>query len=824
MLTRDQGPLSPLRRWSSLAGVFVVYVLAGKLGLQFAFVHASATALWPPTGIALAALVLGGYRLWPAVFLGAVVVNVTTAGSLASSLGIAIGNTAEAVIGASLVERFAAGRRAFALPRTIFTFILGAGLVAPLASASLGVSSLALAGYARWADAGTIWLTWWLGDAAGALVVAPLIIIWAGHPRVHDIRRRLPEALSVLLVVVAVGAVVFGGAVPPLAFLSLPPLVWAAYRFGAHGATTALAALAAVAEVGTLQGQGPFAVGSPNASLLLLQAFLVTISATVLPLAALAEELARRGARSAENARLAEQARREEQELSDFFENAAVPLHWVGPDGVILRANRAELALLGYPREQYVGRPIADFHVDPETITDILRRLAAGETLHAHPARLRASDGSILHVVVDANVHRENGRFVHARCFTRDVTALRRAEEETARLLADAGAARAEAEAASRAKDEFLAVLSHELRTPLNAIVGWARMLRTGTVPASAVSNAMEVIDRNAAAQGRLIEDLLDVSRIVSGTLRAELRPVKLAPVIAAAIDAVRPSADRKGVRVESRVAPAVDFVMADPGRLQQVVWNLLSNAVKFTPPNGRVTVAVGESDDSIVISVADTGSGIDAAALPHIFERFRQADSSTTRQHGGLGLGLALVKHIVELHGGTVTAASDGPGKGATFTITLQRAAPAETGPRAVSRSEPRVQLSGASVLVVDDETDARDLCAEIFARHGATVITAESVSQALERLKAVKPDVVVADIGMPDEDGFALIRRLRADESDRGRRTIVVALTAYVTDDHRRRVLEAGFDAHVPKPFDPKRLSAIVNDLLRPSRAPSV
>ena len=695
MPKRDVTSFTRIPWWLSFAALVIVYMLAAKLGLRFAVVHASATPLWPPTGIALAALVLGGHRWWPAIFLGAFLANVTTAGSIATSLGIAAGNAAEALAGAELVRRFANGRLAFALPRTIFAFVFGAGFAAPALSATVGVSSLALGGYAGWSDAGAIWLTWWLGDVAGALVLAPLLIVWANEPRIAWGRTRLAEMLALLTVTIAAGALVFGGAIrtdahdAPLAFLCLPALVWGAYRFGPRGATTVLAVLSTIAAVGTVQGHGPFAVGGSNGSLLLLQAFLITIAGTILPLAALAEELARREARSAENARL--------------FEGA-----------------------------------------------------------------------------------------------------------ETAR---------ADAEAASRAKDEFLAVLSHELRTPLTAIVGWARMLRSGNLPPGAVANAVEVIDRNAAVQVQLIEDLLDVSRIVSGTLRLELRPVDLPPVLEAAIDAVRPTAERKGVAITSNVGARLDLVTADAGRLQQVIWNLLANAVKFTPAGGSVAVtAAGDSGGGVRVSVVDTGTGIDAATLPHIFERFRQADSSMTRRHGGLGLGLALVQHIVELHGGAVRAESHGLGQGATFTVTLRSAGAAETSETSArAPDQPRgVTLAGITVLVVDDEPDAREFCVQALARHGATVLTADSVSRALERTDATKADVVVADLAMPGEDGFALIRKLRAAEGGRTRRAVVVALTAYAGPQDRRRVLDAGFDAHVAKPFDPDQLARTIHALL--------
>src|SRR5947207_2217697 len=362
MVTRFHRLLSG---WFAFPALTIAYVVAGKLGLQFAFLNASATPLWPPTGIALAALLLGGHRLWPAIFLGAFLVNVTTAGSLATSFGIATGNTLEAVIGIFLVRRFANGRRAFALPRTIFAFGVGAGFAATAVSATIGVSSLALGGYAPWPNLGPIWLTWWLGDAAGALVIAPFVIVWANE-RGFTESRRWAEALGAGLVMLAVATVVFSGAFQtgirdaPLAFLCLPPLVWAAYRFGARGAASALLMLSAIAAMGTVRGVGPFAIGRPNESLLLLQAFLVTMSGTVLPLAALAEDLARRAASSAENARLYRQSEGQRRTAEAFAETGRALVQSLGMGEVADRIVASVRELLG-------GTTAIVFQRDPAT-------------------------------------------------------------------------------------------------------------------------------------------------------------------------------------------------------------------------------------------------------------------------------------------------------------------------------------------------------------------------------------------------------------------------------------------------------------------------
>jgi CheY-like chemotaxis protein len=390
-----------------------------------------------------------------------------------------------------------------------------------------------------------------------------------------------------------------------------------------------------------------------------------------------------------------------------------------------------------------------------------------------------------------------------------------------AALAVDNARLYAEAQEANRTKDEFLATLSHELRTPLNAIVGWAHLLRKGNLDAETTARAVETIERNTRIQAQLVEDLLDVSRIITGKLRIERRPLELARVIRAALDVVRPAAEAKEIQLEASFDPSVRPVLGDEDRLQQVVWNLLSNAIKFTPRAGRVAVDVLQVDSRVQIRVTDTGRGIRPTFLPHVFERFRQADAATTRDHGGLGLGLAIVRHITELHGGTVSAVSEGEGRGSTFTIELPIhpvAIPAV--PRAAldgAGAEPDQRLTGVHVLVVDDEPDARELLGELLRDGGAEVRTAASADEAMTANEAAAPDVLVSDIGMPGQDGYALIRRVKAYERDRGGRIPAVALTAYARDEDRRRALRAGYETHVAKPVDGDELSAAIANLAR-------
>ena len=401
-------------------------------------------------------------------------------------------------------------------------------------------------------------------------------------------------------------------------------------------------------------------------------------------------------------------------------------------------------------------------------------------------------------------------------------------EDAAARLTAREAALResqAQAEAANRTKDEFLAVLSHELRTPINAVYGWARMLREGTVNPEQVARGLEIIERNASAQVRLIEDLLDISRIVSGKMRLDVRLVDVAHAIESAVDAVRHAAEMKEIRLESVLDPRAGPVAGDADRLQQVVWNLLSNAIKFTPRRGRVQVRLARMGSVVEIVVADTGAGIDPELLPYIFDRFRQGDSTSTRTHGGLGLGLALVKHIVELHGGTVRAENQSAATGATFTVALPVSLgvlPAaedlgHPGTSHVAVSMPAVSLDKVRVLFVDDDRDTLELFAGVITGTGAETRMATSVAEAIAIFTEWRPDVLVSDIEMPGQDGYALIAYIRRLAPEQGGTVPAVAVTAYGRVEDRVRLVTAGYDIHVPKPVEPAELVAVVAALAR-------
>ena len=462
--------------------------------------------------------------------------------------------------------------------------------------------------------------------------------------------------------------------------------------------------------------------------------------------------------------------------------------------------------------------------IDPEDLVSRNAWVAEALRTHKHFAieyRIVRPDGSRRWVSGRGRgVYSDAGELTGIAGVVQDITA----GKETELALQKS---RETAETANRLKDEFLATVSHELRTPLNAIMGWARMLRMGALDPSQRVRAIETIERNAVIQQRIIEDILDVSRIITGKLRLDMSPIDLAPSVHAAIESVRPSAVAKGVTLHAMLDAGIPPVMGDGSRTQQIVWNLLSNAIKFTPRGGSVTVTLRRSDGAAEIVVADTGRGIPAEFLPHVFDRFRQGDASTTRLHGGLGLGLAIVRHLTELHGGAVEARSDGPDRGASFVIRIPLTEPLVTplslGSRRAEAADENIgdplRLNGVRILVVDDELDVRDLVGTVFRRSGAEVRTAVSSREALALVESWAPAVVVCDIAMPAEDGYTFIKELRSRPPERGGATPAAALTAYARPEDRERALAAGYQVHIVKPADPVELARAVERLVKPA-----
>jgi PAS domain S-box-containing protein len=467
-------------------------------------------------------------------------------------------------------------------------------------------------------------------------------------------------------------------------------------------------------------------------------------------------------------------------------------------DGIILSWNSGAQQLFGYPAEEVIGRSITIL-IPSERLheeDDVLRRIRRGERVeHYETVRVRR-DGSEVEVSLTISpVRNAAGVIIGASKIARDITQRKQDEKDRAMLHAREQEARAEAEAANRAKDEFLATLSHELRTPLNAILGWGHVLNRGRADPQVVERALDTIMRSARQQAQLIEDLLDISSIISGRFRLNPRPVDLVAVLSAALESVRPALQAKGLRIESQFDPSVGAVAGDPGRLEQIFWNLLSNAVKFTPRGGTIRVRLEGMSSRAVATVSDTGIGIAPDVLPAIFERFRQADSSITRAHGGLGLGLAIVRQLVELHGGTVEAASPGEGLGSTFKVSLPiMAVRTFERPSRDTRDEPLGRCNGITALVVDDDADSRELIALLLRQCGAEVTVAGSAAEALRALERARPAVLISDLAMPGVDGYELIRRVRLSPGGAG--IAALALTAHASAEARATAFKAGFD----------------------------
>ena len=946
-------------RFAAALGVGVLYFVAGKLGLAFASVHANATAVWPPAGIALVAVLLLGRGIWPVVFAGAFFVNVSTAGTVLTSLGIAAGNTLEALVGAALVERFAGGVAAFDRAQDIFKFVMAAALFSTTVSASIGVGTLVLSGYADWTDAGAIWLTWWLGDAAGDLVVAPfLLLALRGKPpgavgaRDRPLEALLLGGISALIATGVFRDLITSPAHYPLTFLCLPPLIWSAFRFGARETSALLVLIATIAVGGTSAGLGPFAMMSPNGALLLLQLFLGTMAVTSLSIAALIWE-----------SKGVERALRERDErLRLSLEAGGLGTwEWMLPTGRItwspslevihglapgtfqgtleafeaamhpedrerLRASVRAALERGEDRTEYrvvrpdgavrwiegrgvafydgAGRPerlvgvCADVTDDKRAdarvtflgeiarsitssldLDTVLRRVVEGaqaltgsdsaaiflpdaesgamasrhsvgpwwhgfERLRITPGRglggsamisrrpVRTDDyasdarvpqdfhvnsqetGMVALMVVPVLVGSEVAGLLYIgnrapRSFTdEDETICVRLAEQTAvaiqnaRLFGQQEAARAEAEAANRTKDEFLAMLGHELRNPLGAISSAAHVLSRTAGSNNASARASDVIGRQVQHLARIVDDLLDVSRVVAGKVVLRLQPVDLAEIVRRVATLHGGPA---GARHVISVHTTPTWVSADPTRLEQVLTNLLANSVKYTPPGGEITVSVRRDGNQAVLAVRDTGVGIRPELLPRVFELFVQGDRSLERSAGGLGIGLTLVRQLVELHGGTVEASSPGAGRGSTFTVRLPVfAAP----PDADDAARPATPAPARRVLVVEDNDDAREMLRNLLHLFGHEVHEACDGASGIEQARRVRPDAALIDIGLPGIDGYEVARRIRADVP--GAR--LVALTGYGQPEDRERALAAGFDVHLVKPVDPEQLQRLL------------
>jgi signal transduction histidine kinase len=663
------------RRFSRLPliGILaIVYIIAGKLGLMLASLHASASPVWPPAGIALAAMLLFGYRVWPAIFVGAFLVNLTTAGNIATSLAIAAGNTLEALAGVWLVNRFGGGKNFCDRPQGIFKFAMAAA-ISTLISAAFGVTSLALAGFASWSSYSAIWLTWWLGDVTSDLVVTPLILLWsaAGKQRWHE--KEVFEVGTLLLLLVLLSGVVFGGWLEissknyPITFVCGPVVIWMAFRFTQRETATGIFILSAIAVWGTLRGFGPFVRQTENESLVALQSWIAVLTITAMAL----------------SAGMAER-RRIEEELQQ--QKSAV-------------------------------------------------------------------------------------------------------------------------EAANRTKDHFLAMLSHELRTPLTPVISTLQSLETEPAQTEDTKSALAMIRRNIELETQLIDDLLDFTRIARDKMQMRFAPVDTHLAISNVVEICRAEAASKRLRVHLDLQADKHFVAADAAKFQQIIWNLLKNSIKFTPDNGEILISSSNPSEGVLsISLRDTGIGMEPEVIQRIFDPFEQGNRSFESRFGGLGLGLAISKSLAQAHGGTLTAQSEGHGRGSTFTLSMQTLSAADA-PSVPSLRAAEASHHGLKILLVDDHEDTCAALEKLLVRRGHLVAAVHNVRSAMEVAAHNKFDLLISDVALPDGTGMDLMMQLRVISKTPG-----IAISGFGNNGDIERSLQAGFSEHLIKPIKLENLEAAI------------
>lgn len=656
--------------------VTLVYFVVGKFGLMLASLHASASPVWPCAGVALAAILVLGYRVWAAIFVGAFLVNITNAGDVATSLAIATGNTLEALAGAWLVIQFARGKNFCGRPQDVFKFALIAA-ISTIISASFGVTSLVLGGFANWAHYGGIWLTWWLGDATGDLVFTPLVVLWSVGSQQAWSRKEAAEVGVLFLLLLLLSSVVFGGWLQisarnyPITFICGPIVIWTAFRFRPLETATGIFILSVIAVWGTLHGFGPFIRETENQSLIALQLWIAVLTITAMAL----------------SAGMAER-RRVEEELQQ--------------------------------------------------------------------------QKSIV-------------------------------------------------EAANRTKDHFMAMLSHELRTPLTPVISALESLETEPTQTEDTRASLAMIRRNIELETQLIDDLLDFTRITRDKMQLRFVPIDAHQAVSNVVEICRAEATAKRLHVHLNLRAKNCYVTADAAKFQQIIWNLLKNAIKFTPEGGDITISSENPVETIfTVTVRDTGIGMEPEVMQRIFDPFEQGNRSFEHRFGGLGLGLAISKSLAQAHGGTLTAQSDGPNHGSTFTLSLQ-ALPQGEAAAVASKIVTDSARQALKILLVDDHHDTCAALEKLLARRGHLVAVTHDVRSAMEAAVRNQFDLLISDIALPDGTGMELMMQLRAITNVPG-----IAISGFGHNGDIERSLQAGFSEHLIKPVKLDELEAAIERAL--------
>src|SRR6266550_263950 len=817
--------------------VAVLYFAAAKLSLMLAIPPGYATAVWPPSGLALAAVLLAGNRAWPGIWLGAALANITVQSSALAAVFIGTGNALEAMVGASLIRHFIGVPRRFERGEDVFKFV-GLIAIASMVAATIGTLSIVATGAIPWADFPAHWWTWWQGDTTGIIIVTPLILLWTdAPPEARRLSRKLETTGFALGLALTAYAVVSTDAIagtrgpsPVLLFLSFPFIIWAAFRFEEREVAATIAALCAIAIASTIIGRGPLPSDSINTSLLLLLAFVGIAAVTGLVLSAVVDERRRatealRQARDGLARRVAERTRALEEANQALQDDIAVrskleegfkrseekirlmvegiqdyAVFMLDPEGRIATWNEGAESIKGYKADEIIGEHFSRFYppelIDrkvPQMELEVAARVGRFED---EGWRLRKDGTAFWANVIITALHDTEGRLRGFAKVTRDMTERKRVEA---------------LERGEQEMNEFLAMLAHELRNPLAPIRNALDLMRIKSAGDSTQEWSRNVIDRQLTQLTRLVDDLLDVGRITSGKISLYKEPVEINAAVLRAVESVQPLADVRKHTLDVRLARDPLLVDGDLARLSQVVLNLLNNAIKYTPDGGRIEVQVAREADLAVVRVKDTGIGMSADLISRVFDLFVQGERALDRAEGGLGIGLTLVKRLVALHGGDVLALSEGRGRGSEFVVRLPALAQKPAKGRARHDARTPEAREPKRVLVVDDNRDSADTITALLLAWGheaRTLYDAESVISVVEEFQ---PDVVVLDIGLPKVNGYDVARQLR--QSGNRRHIVLVAFTGYGQDDDRRQVREAGFDHHLLKPLEPEALAKIID-----------
>jgi PAS domain S-box-containing protein len=863
--------LSRVRLAGIFLAIFAAYFVTAKFGLSLAVVTRQVTAVWPPTGIALAAILIFGPRVWPAILLAAFLVNAVSFEPLGTALGIGVGNTLEALTGVYLLHRFTRFGDAFARPRDAFSFIALAALLATVVAALIGTTSLCLGGVVPWHKFGRVAGVWWVGDALGALVIAPLILSWRAPQFPRD-AWRLAEAACMMAGLIVVGVLLFARpdhssrAAYPVTYTVFPFVLWSSYRFGMRGATATTFAISLIALWGMLHGSGPFVRGSVNENLVMLQLFMAVVAVTGLVF----------GAMSAERSRAERELRYDYGRMEARVEDRTVALERTNEAlRHVIADHQGTLEQLRHRDRQFaeaqatarIGSWEWDTATDTVTWSDELFRLYGlepqsrrvnfadsvrlvheddRELMRSAVERARADHApfGLDHRVVwpDGSVHwmhgqgrvlqGADGRAIVMAGTTQDIgrrkeyeDALRRGKDELEVRVQERTDALARANEAlhqsNRTKDEFLATLAHELRNPLAPIRNAVEAMRDYEARLPDFARLRAIVERQVQNMVHLIDDLLDIARVERGKIDLQLQRVELTDCAQRAIETCMPMMRERGHTLQTTLPAEGTTVEADPLRLEEIVVNLLTNAAKYTPRGGAIRLTVARDGDCAVLRVQDSGVGIEPNLLDRVFDLFVQGEQGLDRSLGGLGIGLTLVRKLVEMHGGTVYAWSEGRGKGSEFVVNLPLAAAGAVGaasaagaPHASAVASPSSwapSQNGAAkrVLLVEDHKESRETLQELLAKEGYDVLAAADGPAGVRMALSSRPDVILIDIGLPGMSGYDVCKTIAPELADSSR---LVALTGYGDADSRRRAAAAGFHMVLPKPASLADLKRIV------------